>query len=200
MNPDMDMKRILRPASLSITLDNDIIRQLGHTQRHEPHTPGYMMEQYALELKEWAHDTGPDPKPELITEGMDKTKLQEEKIILQMMARNIREELMDTARLLFAQEETLMAQERQETEDTQRKDTTRDTTSSSTKHTNHQEGRRRINNEAEHHSAKEDENAPTNGPSDYLVVEYFHEDPYADTPDMDGRGKPSSPCTCSTPR
>ena len=56
LNPDMDMKRILRPASLSITLDNDIIRQLGHTQTHEPHTPGHMMKQYALELDEWAHE------------------------------------------------------------------------------------------------------------------------------------------------
>ena len=202
MNPDMDMERILRPASLSITLDNDIIRQVGHTQRQQSHTPGHLVEQYALELKEWTHPTGPDTMPKLLTAEMDKIKLQEERICLQMMARNIREERTDAIRLLCAQEETLAAQERQETEtgNIQRRDTIRDPALGDIRYIDHQKKLRRIHNETEHPPAEEDESSPANGPSDHLEMGCHHETSLTDTLDMDDRVQPSSPRTCSTPR
>ena len=166
LNPDMDMKRILRPASLSITLDNDIIRQVGHTQRHQSHTPGHLMEQYALELKEWTHKTGPDTMPKLLTAKMGKIKLQEERICLQMMARNIREELTDAIRLLSAQEETLATQDRQEADNIQRKDTIKDPALGNIRYVNHQEETRRFHDEAECPRVRENENVPGNGPLD----------------------------------
>ena len=138
--------------------------------------------------------------PKLITAGMEKIKLQEERIILQMMARNIREELTDAICLLFAQEETLAAQERQEANDIQRKDTIKQTASGDIRHSNHQERTRWINNEAEHPPAEEDESSPANEPSDYLVMGCHHETSHTNTLNMDNRAQPSSPRTCSTPR
>ena len=137
--------------------------------------------------------------PKLITAGMEKIKLQEERIILQRMARNIREELTDVIRLLFAQEETLAAQERQEANDIQRKDTIKQTASGNIRHSNHQERTRRINNEAENPPAEENESSPANGPSDYLVMGCHHETSHTDTLDMDDRVQLGSPHTRSTP-
>ena len=54
LNPELDLKHILRPASLSITLDNDIIRQIGPTGNNTTATPRHLSDQYALELKKWA--------------------------------------------------------------------------------------------------------------------------------------------------
>ena len=102
---------------------------------------------------------------------------------MQMMARNIREELTDAIPLLFAQEEALAVQERQETEtgNIQRRDTIRDPVPGDTKYINHQKGLRKIHNETEYTPAKENEDTPVktpgNKPSDYLVMGCYHEIP-----------------------
>ena len=67
-----------------------------------------------MELKEWTHPTCPHALPRLLTVEMDQNQLQEERVWMQMRSRNIREELSDAIRLLFAQEETLAVQEEKE--------------------------------------------------------------------------------------
>ena len=108
--------------------------------------------------------------------------------------------LTDAIRLLFAQEETLAAQEEQEANGAQRKDPIKQTAPGTIRRSNHQGRTRRANNEAEHPPAEEDESSPANEPPDYLVMGCHHERSYTDTLDMDDRAQPSSPRTCSTPR
>ena len=147
LNPELDLKHILRPASLSITLDNDIIRQIGPTGKNTTTTMRHLSDQYALELEEWARPIHADTPHKLLTMNMTQDQLQAERKWMQMMSRNIREEMLDATRLLFAQEETQAdleanveeaQQAEEEVDKPQEMDTNVDPWGNDTIHVNHQ--------------------------------------------------------------